>query len=531
MKNTYTLLMGWMMLCSLQAYAQERYLSELFSEDSIIADVYYATNYSILSNQNILLDQPVLDSLHADIYMPKGDTSTARHIVLIAHGGYFLPPIVNGSPNGGKRDSSVVEICRRLARMGYVAVSYEYRLGWNPVSPNRTIRDKTALEALYRASQDTHALVRFLRKSVFEMGNPWSLNPTKIAVGGVEMGGYIALFNGLMDDFQKMIQNKFVDFDSIPSKHYLDTLVIGNIWGTGPQSASANVINHPGYDSDINFLFTIGGFLLDTTWIEENGKPIVSFQTKPRRSCVITPMIDPVILSECQSFDSKSIIQTSRRKGNQQILEDGTFNDVFTQSANNNNEGNEGLFLFVRPALEPGERYDCRTPCVPLLPATEELSPWDWWNEEDFIATWDAATGGDPVPGAVANCSQLASNPDMSPEKGRMYVDSIIGYLAPRMNVVLQATNTGGTTSIDNSIKETINFGAYPNPANESLFVRSSEIIRSVVIYDLAGREVRRINGLRATKTEIARENIEAGLYIIQADFDNTSVTQKVMWQ
>ena len=99
------------------------------------------------------------------------------------------------------------------------------------------------------------------------------------------------------------------------------------------------------------------------------------------------------------------------------------------------------------------------------------------------------------------------------------------------MNVVLKATSTGGTTSIDNSIKESIQFGAYPNPVNETLFVRSSEIIRSVSVFDLAGREVRRINGLRATEVEIPRENIESGLYIIQADFENTSVTQKVMWQ
>ena len=67
-----------------------------------------------------------------DIYEPVGDTSALRPVVILAHAGDFLPPILNQSPYGSKEDFAVAETCRQLARRGFVAISMEYRIGFNP---------------------------------------------------------------------------------------------------------------------------------------------------------------------------------------------------------------------------------------------------------------------------------------------------------------------------------------------------------------------------------------------------------------
>ena len=511
-------------LFCVQVSAQTRYLDEVFSSVAV-EEVTYATNISVLTGS------PAPVALKADIYTPVGDTATNRWVVLVAPTGNFLPPIVNGSYSGTKRDSAITEICTRLAKMGYMAATFDYRQGWNPVSPAQNVRTGTILNAAYRGLQDARTLVRFLRKSVAENGNPYGINDAKIVIGGQGTGGYVSMGAAFLDDFNKIILPKFINFDSMPAQVYVDTLLVGNIEGTS--QGAINIPNHVGYSSDFNMVFNLGGALGDSSWIDPGDMPVVGFQTPLDVNApygigdVIVPTTGDIVIG--QASGSLSVSEISNTFGNNQIFVDAGFDDAFTQAADLHNEGNEGLFPFVRRPVAPGELYDCGFGVQ--LPAVDEGGPWDWWDQADFIATWDIATGGEPVPGAVANCSQLASNPDMSPEKGRTYLDSVMGYLAPRMNAVLMATSTGGTTSIDNSIKESIQFGAYPNPVNETLFVRSSEIIRSVVVYDLAGREVRRINGLRATEVEIPRENIETGLYIIQADFENTSVTQKVMWQ
>ncbi|MEM6763458.1 MAG: T9SS type A sorting domain-containing protein [Bacteroidota bacterium] len=511
-------------LLSFQVSAQTRYLDEVFSEVAV-EEITYANNISVLTGSPAPVD------LKADIYTPVGDTATNRWVMMMCHSGNFLPPIVNGAYNGTKNDSSITEMCKRFAKLGYVAISFEYRLGWNPVSPDQNVRTGTILNAAYRGLQDARTLVRFLRKSVAEQDNPYGINDAKIVVGGQGTGGYVSMGAAFLDDFNKIILPKFINFDSMPAQVYVDTLLVGNIEGTSV--GAINIPNHVGYSSDFNMVFNLGGALGDSSWIDPGDMPAVGFHTPLDINApydigdVKVPTTGDIVIG--QASGSFSVSEISNRFGNNQIFTEAGFNDVFTQAADLHNEGNEGLFPFVRRPVAPGELYDCGFGVQ--LPAVDEGGPWDWWDQADFIATWDIATGGEPVPGAVANCSQLASNPDMSPEKGRTYIDSIMGYLAPRMNAVLLATSSGVSTSIDNTIKESVSFGAYPNPTNGILYIRSSEALRKITVYDIAGREVRVVDGIRGTGIDLERGDIQAGMYIIRADFDKASVTQKVMWQ
>ena len=68
-----------------------------------------------------------------DIYQPPAsDTETSRPTFIYIHTGNFLPPLYNGGITGDKIDSSAVNVCKQMAKRGYVAVSINYRLGWNP---------------------------------------------------------------------------------------------------------------------------------------------------------------------------------------------------------------------------------------------------------------------------------------------------------------------------------------------------------------------------------------------------------------
>jgi hypothetical protein len=100
--------------------------------------------------------------LKMDIYQPDQsvDSETARPIFIFVHTGNALPPPLNGSPNGTKTDSSAVEVCKRMARRGYVAVSMDYRNGWNPLGTSVEERRGTLLNAIYRAVHDVKQCVR-----------------------------------------------------------------------------------------------------------------------------------------------------------------------------------------------------------------------------------------------------------------------------------------------------------------------------------------------------------------------------------
>ena len=125
----------------LLSFSQTRYLDDVFINVTVTSDVEYAQNISILPA--ILsggVNPPALMPILCDIYEPTGDSLTDRPVIVLAHTGSFLPPVINGQPTGSKLDSSIVQQCMRWARKGYVAVAMNYRLGWNPTSTDQDVR-------------------------------------------------------------------------------------------------------------------------------------------------------------------------------------------------------------------------------------------------------------------------------------------------------------------------------------------------------------------------------------------------------
>src|SRR5258705_10884418 len=89
-----------------------RYLTQVFSTDNVTSNITYGSNVTYTGSSQ---------TLQLDVYQPAGDTALARPLIIIAHGGSFL--------FGSKTGTDVVPLCHDFAKMGYVVVSINYRLG------------------------------------------------------------------------------------------------------------------------------------------------------------------------------------------------------------------------------------------------------------------------------------------------------------------------------------------------------------------------------------------------------------------
>lgn len=166
---------------------QNRYKEECF-EIETIRDVKYGTakgywvsrpetsnDYGKIITSGIAKTISKKDfDLYMDIYLPKDDTMKQRPMVMFIHGGGFFI--------GDKRDNPIVLWCQHYAKMGYVAVSINYRMGFKP--------SKTSIERCgYSAAQDAHAAMRFL----IHNKEKYRINPNYLFVAGSSAGGITTL--------------------------------------------------------------------------------------------------------------------------------------------------------------------------------------------------------------------------------------------------------------------------------------------------------------------------------------------------
>ena len=86
-------------------------------------------------------------TLGMDIYLPEGDDSPKRPLLLMMHGGSFFI--------GNKGEKGQSGWCRYFASLGYVAASIDYRLGFHPVKSE-------VRKAEQRALEDAEAALKYL---------------------------------------------------------------------------------------------------------------------------------------------------------------------------------------------------------------------------------------------------------------------------------------------------------------------------------------------------------------------------------
>jgi para-nitrobenzyl esterase len=226
----------------------DRYHNFVFSGHTLTSGIQYGsnlkTNYAgVGTNQNLLMD----------IYQPTGDTMSNRPLVIVAHGGSFI--------GGSKTGTDVVQLCKDLAKLGYVAVSIDYRLGMTnfPFSSTHTVDSTDAGAAVMRAVHDGRAAVRYFRKNAAVGGNTYKIDPNNIFFAGVSAGGFIAVHVAYMDQLSEF--PSYVDTTGQPGLH-------GGIEGES---------GNPGYSSDVKAVVNVCGALGDVNWMQAGDEPIISF--------------------------------------------------------------------------------------------------------------------------------------------------------------------------------------------------------------------------------------------------------------
>jgi len=146
-----------------------RYRDELFAFERVDDLVY--------GNAHDYEGAPV--DLALDLYQPVGDEVLARPAVIWVHGGHFS--------RGHKRMANVRDLSRSFARRGYVAVSINYRL--HPDGCAADTPTETCVETIRNAMHDAQAAARWLRANA----ETYSIDPNRIAIGGVSAGAITAL--------------------------------------------------------------------------------------------------------------------------------------------------------------------------------------------------------------------------------------------------------------------------------------------------------------------------------------------------
>jgi hypothetical protein len=430
-----------------------------------------------------------------------GDTATSRPLVIYLHTGSFLPIMINGTATGYVRDSATVEMCKQFARRGYVAVSMDYRLGWNPIGATQDIRTGTLLQAVFRALQDAKTCVRYFKMTEAN-GNPHKIDSTRITLGGQGSGGYVVLAYASLDQVSETQLTKFIattndaTYGFVAGQSYVNIPFMGDFDGLGgiPQ---LNLQNWPGHTNDVRMVFNMGGAMGDSSWMAPGDVPMVCFHVPNDPFAPYT--YGPVIVPTTGQFvvfvsGSHDVVRKANQLGNNDVF-NIPYNDPYTTRAN-------------------------------------QVGPWEWWSQTDLEA-FAPLLGLSASAADTANVHSLVTNPDMSKTKAKHYIDSIQGYLAPRM---VQANSLPGMylgiivcdCPTGNSLS------SYPNPALDEFTLQLSdanEQMQFVEVYDATGKLVRNIQNLNSSSVQVAREGLSSGMYLLRIGLKSGVIEGKMMME
>ena len=213
-----------------------RYYQPIFSAVTVTRDVAYGAAATYAGTT-----QPLL----LDVYQPSGDTVKRRPLIVFAHGGGFV--------FGSKADAYPVAFCTRLARLGYVVASIEYRLGY-PATGLAVPADTARIaEAALRGGFDMKAAIRYFRQ---DAAGPktYRINSSYVIAAGSSAGAFAALEAGYLDKASE-----------VPS--YINLAALGGIEGNS---------GNAGYSSAVAAVINLSGATESPSIIEAGNAPLCS---------------------------------------------------------------------------------------------------------------------------------------------------------------------------------------------------------------------------------------------------------------
>jgi Secretion system C-terminal sorting domain len=509
-----------MLVCFLfatMAEAQTRYLDAIYTAAQVrrADSVRYAVNKSMLAFYTPL-KASFPQALHADIYSPPTtDAETKRPLVIYLHTGNFLPYLTPGlGPSGSLRDSTAIEICTRFARMGYVAASADYRLGWNPTLAQEEAKRLTLINASYRGIQDVRSCIRFFKLNAATYG----IDTNKIMVFGQGTGGYLSLGAATLDNFSKIANteygaNKFFYAGTTMVNPSINGNIFGTSFGVVPVASTDTFTragdtlclpNNLGPTANFQMQVNLGGALGDLSWADANSVPIVSFHAPYD---LFAPYTD-------------GVLRVNSPTGPQPVLRVQGADSIVRKM---NRLGRNNIFKGLIAAYDPYKSvFDARNGgnVIGLYPILTKLitdsSPWDFW----------ASTN-------IRNAEGLATAPDMTPARAKIYIDTIMRIVAPRACLALNLPCKGLVTSTEDLLNSnTTKLFASPNPAKTAITFESEVVnpMQAIQLFDLAGRQVMSVK-VNSHNFTLQRNGLPAGMYVAKVKFEGGILTRKIVFE
>lgn len=489
--------------------AQTRYFDPVFPEVKVTANVTYGVNATVLYLNSPLIGQAIPQQIKMDVYEPKGDTASARPLIILLHSGNFLPPQVNGGCNGAVLDGEIVELAKRLAKRGFVVAAADYRLGWFPTSNSETERIYSLVNALHRGVQDSRTCVRYFRKDRAG-ANQFRIDPEKTTLWGNGVGGMVTLASATLDSMSDWIKPKFLftggPFVKEPVNGNLDATTYGVVPPGDPFPVPGDTLcypNHLGYSSDFKLAVNMVGVLLDTSWLQAGNIPILSFSVPGLISfplyfepCGIgdvgyyLPLGVSVVIPDVAGSCAVQSLQAAL--GNHQAWQNSGFNDPLTAHALDINGGLEGFYPFI---------------------GTQEYAPWSFASSLSPYG----------VSGAMCDTGFISAS---------AYLDTLLAYFAPRACVALGlVADCNQTLAAKEPTYKAASVKISPNPALEAIRITADAPMISIEMYDLQGRLVLQKEGLHDLEAQLQRSSLPCGMYCLRVNFETASSMVKVVWQ
>lgn len=450
-------------------------------------------------------------SLAANYYPGRNDQNYP--LIVIIHGGHFLKPGDNELSWGSYEDSCVIYLAEELQKVGLHVVVPQLRSGLE----NQLSAKEAYIRAWYRASQDIHTLVRYINSPAGKI-NLKGVDSTEIVLWGFESGGLVAAACANATRNQEWLSNELLKPDS--SGPIIDFKALGNPLGTTHGISGADtthIAQHIAFPSHVAMWVAAGGAILNSSWIRFISPVSLLFHTP----------VDPIIpfgtgkiimpkgyVTITEVLGSKKIQEAYKALAKYDLWERANFSDQTTLIAKKRNGGQEGLFIFS-PEF------------------STDHTPWNWADSSTWIAIPHPTCAPLSPPICSYYLNALFNNPDMSGVKGRAYIDTMLSYFKPRIDVLF-----GTTTSVETDAKHDppLALKVYPNPVYydqlwieipESTYLGINNL--NVLLYDQLGRAVlnEKIKRTPILSLQIPKE-LNSGIYYIHLSNGFQQLTKRI---
>lgn len=283
--------------------------------------------------------------------------------------------------------------------------------------------------------------------------------------------------------------------------------------------------NHVDYSSDFQLSMNVGGALGDISWLEAGSVPTITVHSAYDMlapyydDILIVPTTgDPIVRVQGGQY----IGEVQDGFGNNNVL--GTHTDPITLQAQTNSgfAGHqywEGLYPVTNPINSFGR---------------DEGVVIDWWDPNSpapgagMGIPWNLLPHPlDPTGMSSFHDINSITNENMSAEKARANIDTIMAYFAPRAYLALdlELVNT------DNITAEEVNLEIAPNPVTSEVTFRSSadNPMKTIRLFDINGRQIQNHDAVNESNYMLQRGNIANGIYIAMITFEEGVVTKKLV--